>query len=249
MQLFDFLSDEEIENLPTDDHAAFLQFVKLSRRSLSEQTRNLDDNDEHQWRHIQEARHGFMNVVTAAAKRYQVEPFASLVVPRLKNYGSDEHREFISDLDHYMTQLVLSDAMRSKRDSIVLSENAKSKIRTHLHHLRESVANSDLPEEKRDRLLQKLLAFESEIEKRRLSIFAVGMVTLEVLAIPGAMAGSYDIVNKMLAHVLHTVAEEKTIQDDRQPMYVEPPPVILPARPAEKKDRLVNQGDDSDIPF
>ncbi|NTF80538.1 hypothetical protein [Rhizobium rhizogenes] len=246
MQLFDFITQEEIDDLPEDGNTAFLQFVKIARGRLDRRTDQLDDNDEREWRIIRDARYGFMNVVVAAGRRYSVEPFASMEMPSFQGFDDLAHRQFILDVDHYMTQLLLGDGLRTRRDSVALSEGAKSKIRTHLHHLRETVAKSDLAEDKRQKLLDKLVEFDRELDKRRLSLLAVARVTLEVLAVPGAMAGSYEITQKLLGHVVHTVAQEKAAEDEQRKAQLQPPPVILPARPLQKTDRHV---DDDDIPF
>ena len=76
------------------------RFIRIAQRRLGERSAQIDVNDQSGWEELSEARHGFMNVVIAAAKKYEIEPFATLSVPRLKNFGSDEHRQFKADLDH-----------------------------------------------------------------------------------------------------------------------------------------------------
>lgn len=249
MHIFDFITQEEIEDLPdNDDEAAFLSFVRISRSRLVEATRNLDGRDEDQWETLVEARHGFMNVVTAAARRYNIRPFNSLDVPRVGQFSQDEHRQFIADLDHYMTQSLLSDGLRTKRDSVLLSEAAKQRIKTHIHHLREQIEKEDMPDNKRQELAKKLDIFEQELDKRRLSLLAITRITVEILAAPGALSASYDIVTKLLSNVMVTVAQEKAQEDPRPTLS--PPSEILPPRPSEiiqKSSRFPD--DDSDIPF
>jgi len=250
VQIYDFITEEEIDELPEDDQAAFLAFVKISRRRLAEATSNLDPSDEQQWHELNEARHGFMNIVTAAARRYRVEPFASMDVPRVGNFANNEHRQFTADLDHYMTQLLLSDGTRSRRDSVVLSASAKTRIRTHLHHLRDQIGKEEMPQKKRKDLLDKLSAFEEALDKRRLSLLAVARLTVEILAVPGALGGSYDIATKLLTNVVQTVAQEKGTEGDRTPQ-VEPPVAVLPSRPSEVNEPSpsMKSSDFDDIPF
>lgn len=247
MHLFDFISQEQIDSLPEDGAAAFLEFVKIARKSLDERTSGLDDDDERDWRRIQDARFGFMNVVVAAGRNYKIEPFASMDMPTLGGFSDTTHRQFILDVDHYMTQLLLGDGLRVRRDSVILSEDAKAKIRTHLHHLRETVAKSGLESKKREKLLERLAEFEAELEKRRLSMLAVARVTIEVLAMPGALSGSYEITQKLLGHVIQTVAQEKVAEDESRARGLSAPPVILPSRPSETSARAKTE--DDDIPF
>ncbi len=249
MNIFDFITQEEIENLPDDNEAAFLSFVRIARARLSEATSKLDTRQEDEWETINEARHGFMNVVTAAARRYEISQFKELDVPKIGQFSYETHRQFVADLDHYMTQLLLSDGLRTKRDSVLLSEQAKQRIKTHLHHLREQIEKEEMPDRKRHDLFAKLDVFEQELNKRRLNLLAIAKITVEVLAAPGALAGSYDIAAKLLSNMMVTVAQEKS-QEDSNPA-LSSPAVILPARPSEaspKSGRFAID-DDSDIPF
>ena len=249
MNIFDFITQDEIEDLPDDSEAAFLSFVRIARSRLVETTNKLDGRQEDEWEAINEARHGFMNVVTAAARRYDISPFNAMDVPRAGQFSQDDHRQFIADLDHYMTQLLLSDGLRTKRDSVLISEQAKQRIKTHLHHLREQIEKEEMPDKKRHDLFMKLDVFEQELNKRRLSLLAIAKITVEVLAVPGALAGSYDIATKLLSNVMVTVAQEKA-QEESKPS-LSSPAAILPARPSEASSKAGGFAvdDDSDIPF
>ena len=57
-----------------------------------------------------------MNVVVAAAKRLEVEPFVSMNVPQYTNFATSDYRQFKSDVDHYVTQIMLDNSMRSRRN-------------------------------------------------------------------------------------------------------------------------------------
>src|SRR5690349_21710287 len=106
MNILDFITQDEIDELPANDpNEAFITFVRIAQRRLGEKTAVIDPNDG--WAELEDARHGFMNVVIAAAKTYEIEPFASLDVPRLTDFDQNIHRQFKVDLDHYMTQLLL----------------------------------------------------------------------------------------------------------------------------------------------
>jgi hypothetical protein len=100
MIIFDFITQEEIDDLPDDDpQSAFVRFVRIAQRRLGERTKTIDTSDQPGWRELDEARHGFMNVVVAAAKNYGIQPFASLAIPRLREFDSDTNQQFRADLD------------------------------------------------------------------------------------------------------------------------------------------------------
>ena len=103
MNVFDFITKEEVDDLPDDDpNAAFVSFVRIAQRSLGQKTAEIS-GDQDGWREIEDARYAFQNVVIAAAKKFGIEPFASLIVPRLTEFKIEHHRQFAADLDHFMT--------------------------------------------------------------------------------------------------------------------------------------------------
>ncbi len=227
-----------------------MTFVRHAQRRLAERTRELDERDQDSWAVLEDARHGFMNVVVAAGKRFGIEPFASIDVPRLENFGEKNHRQFQADLDHYMTQLLLDNSIRGNRESVPIPPKSKDRIRTHLHSLTECVNNADLSEEKRARLLRKIEEFDRELDKRRVSYLAVALVTVEILAIPGALWSSADITTKLVTNVLQEVGEAKAVLDEtRELPSVAPPAALLPPRQEESPSSNSSADLDDEIPF
>ncbi|RYD42261.1 MAG: hypothetical protein EOP63_13405 [Sphingomonadales bacterium] len=110
MSILNFVRQEDLDDLDEDSRTAFMQLVNHAQRSLGERTKNLDEQDQYQWREIEDERLSFMNVRIASAKRFEIEPFASMIVPRQDNFRTEEWRQFKSDLDHYITQLVLDNS-------------------------------------------------------------------------------------------------------------------------------------------
>jgi hypothetical protein len=244
MDIFDFITQDELDGLPEEPHQAFFMFVRHARRHLADWNRGLDQREESDWDSIQEARHGFTNVVLAAAKRFGIEPFSSMDVPRVGRFDRDIYGQLVADLDHYMTQLVLDTNLRGRADSTCLSTNSKDRIRSHLHHLREAVLKAALTESKKDDLLAKIDEFEAAMERKRLGLLALTRLTIEILAIPGTVWGSYEVVTKLLSNITQTVAESKAVDDDKRKLPAEPEPyVIAPPRRPEV------ESSDSELPF
>jgi hypothetical protein len=210
-----------------------MELVNHAQRRLSEKLGQLDPQE--QWNEVEDLRHSFMNVVIAAAKRFEIEPFLSMDVPRLDGYKNDDHRQFKADLDHYITQLMLDNSMQSKRDSVGLLSNSKDRIRKYILALRECIEKSNMTDAKKDALLNKLEQFEKELEKRRISILAVSRLTLELLALPGGVWGSVDVAHKLITNVMQTVAEAQAVeQETRQLPSSNNPKALSPPR-AEKE--------------
>ena len=81
MNIFDFITQDEIDDLPDNDpDAAFVSFVRIAQRRLGDRVKELDGVQDG-WRDINEAQQGFMNITVAAAKKFGIEPFASMEVP------------------------------------------------------------------------------------------------------------------------------------------------------------------------
>ena len=113
----EFVTQAEIDGLPDDDpKAAFVTIVRFAQRRLREKTASIEVSDQTGWAQLQEARHGFMNVVIVAAKKFCAEPFASLDLPPLKDFGLNTHRQFRADLNDFITQLLLDRSSRARRD-------------------------------------------------------------------------------------------------------------------------------------
>ena len=254
MIIFDFLTQEEIDDLPDDDpHVAFVTFVRIAQRRLGERTSEIDTSEKDGWVEIEEARHGFMNVVVAAAKKYEIEPFASLSVPRLDKFDHQVHRQFKADLDHYLTQLLLDNSSRAKRDSVLVSPELKTTIRTYLHHLREAIDKADdLSEARRNILIRKLAEFEAELEKKRLNLLAVTVLAVTMLSAPGGLGATADIATKLVTNILRAVGEAKFADDEtrRLPSSAIPMAITGPRRDSDLVKKLTGQHDmDDDIPF
>src|ERR1700678_3378754 len=125
MTILNFVTQDELDDLDEDPRIAFMTLVNLAQRSLAEQIKRLDPQEEYQWNQREELRQSFMNVVIAAAKRLEVEPFVSMDVPRLSKFKEPDFLQFEADLDHYVTQLVLDNSIRSKRDSVAILPESK----------------------------------------------------------------------------------------------------------------------------
>lgn len=232
MSILNFVSQEELDDLDEDPRIAFMTLVDIAQRSLARQLALTRSEDEGDWEEREELRHSFMNVIIAAAKRLEIEPFTSMQVPKFIDYKKNtDHREFKADLDHYVTQMLLDNSLNNKRDSVSILPNTKDKIRSYVNGLRQCVEKSQMTDAKREALLSKLDAFEAELEKRRLNLLAVARLTFELLAVPGGLWTSADVANKLIHNVMQTIADAKVAeQETRQLPPAAPPKALSPPR-------------------
>lgn len=258
MDFFDFITQDEIDDLPHDDpRAAFVAFARIAHRRLGDRLRELDKSNDDQWawREGNDAKQGFTNVVIAAAKKYQIEPFATMDVPKKKNFDSDDYAQLRADLDHYITQLVLDNSSRSRRDSVLVTPELKASIQTYVHHLRELIQKADdLDPSKREVLLRRLADFEAELDKKRLNLLAVSLLAITLASAPGGVWSSVEAANKLLNQIMRLVGDAKTADDAtrRLPSAEAPLAITAPRKPEPEPEfgSKRRRGDmDDEIPF
>jgi hypothetical protein len=259
MSIFTFVTQDELDDLPEDPQLAFMTFVRLAQGRLAETTKGLNPEERYEWEELEELRHSFMNVVVAAAKRFEIEPFVDMEVPTLTEFSQTDHRQFRADLDHYITQLMLDNSIRAKHDSIEVLPKSKDRLRAYVHSLRDCVEQANMTAAKREALLRKLDAFEQELEKKRLSLISIARMTLELLALPGGIWASAEVTNRLIHNVIQIAAEAKAAEDESRQL----PPVTHPKAlsPPRKQEQLSGFGPssrptpafdsdlDDDVPF
>jgi hypothetical protein len=245
MNFFDFVTQEELESLPDDPAMAFASFLRIALGRLREEVARYNANEQEQWHMIEQARVDFMNVALAAAKSYEIAPFADMEVPRAKNFDHDTYQQFQYDLDHYVAQLAIGGAARGKRETVDIPAKSKDRIRSHLGALRECIEKSDLPERRRGKLLDKVDALNEELEKRRVNLLKATGVVIAVLGTPGSLWGSAEVANKLASNIMQIVSEAKVAEDEERMLApAEPLKAISPPRTAEDRTARITKGYD-----
>lgn len=258
MAVQDFITSDEIEAAPEDPAMAFAELVGIAEKRLTDLCKPfLGSNEEADWNYIQDYRHGFENVVIGLARSFKIEPFASRDVPRRSNFGSDDYQEFRSELDHYLTQLLVDNTLRNRRNSVPIQPKDKDRIRQHLHALRQAVDAADLTDAKRATLHKRMSDFEAALDKPRLNLMEATMFAIAILGLPGAIWTSADVVGKLTQNVLSIIAEAKLADDENRRLGpTEPRVALMPPRQNEVKPKPsrpsgTSRSDDLDdeIPF
>jgi hypothetical protein len=260
MNVYDLLTEEEMADAPEDNAMAFAYLVRIAQRRLDDFTRDLSWRDDDDREHIMRARYGFMSTMLGLGRTLEVEPFKSMEVPQFEDYDYSAERQFRHDLDHCLTQLVMGNVIRDRRNSIALTTDTKERIRSHIHHIKTAIDQADVSDAKRAALHSKLADFEAALEKGRLNLFAVSRVVFEILSVSANVAGLADSTsfNRLVHNIMTTVAVAKAADDENRRL---PPPdapkAILPPRaavPKPKPKRTTALDDfsadlDDEIPF
>ena len=257
MNVFDLVTQDELDDLPEHPRQAFAQFARHAYRRLNEKIETCDLNESYGWQEANQARAGYMNVLIAAARRFEIKPFAELEVPKIAEVGENEYNQFKADIDHFLTQIALDSTFQKRNDSVLIGENAKQKIRSYLHQIKLSIDEADFDENKKSQLLQKIADFEKALDRRRLPLITITYLTLAVAALPGGVISSYDGLTRITSKILNVIYEEKIIEDQqRLPPYEDSSPHLYPPRPQltyTSKQQIADASNsddlDDDVPF
>jgi hypothetical protein len=253
MSILNFVKQEQLDNLDDDPRKAFMEIVNYAQRSLDGKLSNIAEDDETSWRAAEDIRHSFMNVIVASSKRFEIEPFASMDMPRIND--NLNFSQFKSDLDHYVTQLVLDNSAQKRRDSVTILPASKDKIRSYIHGLRDCIEKANMVEAKRSKLLDRLDELENELEKRRANMLLIAKLAFDVLAIPGGTWASVEIATKLITNISQPVEEAREVEQANMPVIAVPKsvPALSPPRSPEQQRRGMGGGFaddlDDDVPF
>lgn len=252
MSILNFVNQDQLDDLDEDPKIAFMELVNIAQRSLHDQIKDLNEDDQNEWRQIENLRLSFMNVVLASAKRFEINPFVAMDVPKRNQFDTRDYEQFKYDLDHYVTQLILDNSLRSKSESVEILPKSKDTIRGYVRALRDCIENANMAENKREALLKKLDALETELEKRRVNMMNVARVAFALWAIPGSAWASYDVANKLISSLMHNVSEAKEAEDSLKKLPAKQAPKKLSA--PRKAQPIIGKGFgvddlDDDIPF
>lgn len=254
MQVFDFIRPDELAELPEDARSAFAEFSQITYQRLMSRIEAIDAREDGSYGLIGEAKRAFMNVVLAAAKRYEIFPLSDFKIPSPKNFNEDSYDEFKAELDFYLTQIMIDNSIRERRDSFPIDLTSREKIRNYVAELRNCIDKAELPDADKARLHERLDAFEALLNQRRVSLLKVTAIIFNIIAIPGAVWASAEIVGKLTTNVIQLLAQAKAADESSRKLApVEKPkelapPVIRASAETRSFGRSKSVLDD-DIPF
>jgi hypothetical protein len=246
MSIWAFLTQSEIDEAP-DGEEGFAHLVRIAQERLNQRLEKLDREDNSEWQRIGENEMQFSRTVLRLGKNYDIEPFASMQIPRT-GYNSNEYTEFRAALDDAVADLVLTNAKKLRRDTMIVSADVKEKIRTHLHHIKTHLEKADISDARRAALNRKLAEFEAALDKNRFNFLAAGRVAIEILSLTAnglALADSATL-HKLLSGMMQTVAEAKAEDDEKRNLPAPDAPTVM--LPAKREDEFSHDLDD-EIPF
>lgn len=231
------------DNLPEESELAFLYLDDIYHEQLSA--------SESKWRGDEGLPASYyveyMSKVLAAKTELQLNILADWARPQIENFSYSLYLNFRHDVVHYRTAIQIRFGRRVKTFSVRLDANAKSTIRHYTAQIRELILKSELPEKKKEALLDKLAAFENEVDRYRTRMESFGAAFVEFAGYIGDAIQAADIhrLASSIAKVLHGAKEDelKELPRPTERKQLEPP-----KKQEGKTPSYVEELDD-EIPF
>lgn len=233
MNIHDFMTWEDWQDLPEDKGEAFAVVVRLSLKKLDKKVNELraEGLEENEWSLIHDAQYDFMTSMLGVAKNWEVPIFADYEMPEAYNFDSQWNRRFQADLNHFLAQMAAGQVTRRRELSVELDSKTKSSIRGYIHALKEAIDDSHMTDARKSALRKRLNAFERELDGQRVSIVAISLIAIELLGHPGAVWQSAELAQKLVSNVLTSLGEGKAAEDDARAAALPPPQLKITAAP------------------
>lgn len=247
MSSYDLIPEEAYENLPQDPHDKFATIVRIAQANLA---RLLDDGNSRDF--SDELRAQFISSITGAAEALGIEGLPDLPED-VTDYRA--YTNFQVRLAGIVAKVRLQSKLVSRPHSVELGRINKAKIRQEVEQLRFNIKESDLPESKKQALLDKLDEFDVELEKQRLSFAKTMAIAASIMtAIGGGTAALANAPKaaETIVTIIRLIGEDKELEEAERER-LSPPPKALPDHSPRSgaPKATVAFGDDleDDIPF
>lgn len=239
----ELISAEDYNSLPADPQAKFVAFEEICRRNMNQL---IHDNSPPDFDVT--VRQQYMMQVSAAAEACGV---SGLEYPW--DAPSQAFENFLLTASGIVTRFRILHSGKPDALSVRLAQKTRGRIEQQIAKLRDLIANSDLPEKRRDKLMRKLDELSVELSQPRVSF---GKTLLVLAYVGAALQGS----TAMLADVPQAIATITSLlgidkeAEEAEISRLGPPPVpkALPpvptALPAPRQGYR-NFDDSDDIPF
>jgi hypothetical protein len=251
MSDFELISDEDYANLPEDKDLCFVEFERIYRRNMTEllsgeRSKDFDDSLKMQ----------YMTAIAAVAMECEVPNIE--FNPQDFEYPVGDFGRFSLVVQAEVARIKIR--QRGGRDpySVLLLQNTRTKIEFHVGRIRDAVTHSDLSEEKKKRLAEKLDQLIVELSSQRLNF---GKALAILAAVSTLMSGPVTIAAEgpaAVTHILTLIGHDKATEDEAS-RRLAPPPKALPKPNKPEKQTMARHHSpmrrrqsgaiDDDIPF
>lgn len=200
-----YLHEEDYENISEDDHEAFVSLASVSRQRLYDT--ETDSNGNLTWEAVMD----YMNEVTALAHQLGIDGI---------KYDADydqyhaEYARFVRAVEYQIAQIRIQKARRNRKSSVSISGAGRERIQHFLERLKEEVRNADIPEKRKQALLDRIADFEAELAKKRFNLAAAMAVVALVAAAAADFSGMLKDAPSFVDAISAVLGHEKQKDDE-----------------------------------
>jgi hypothetical protein len=239
------ISDDDIDLLPEDPEAAFVQYEAILRNAVREA------NSDRNYTGWDIEREYVAHVLAFVDTR-------TLPVDLPRNPPSDNeafyewYQSFIRAIDYYKAAARLQISARKKQNVsvLVLSPDLKAQIGAHLIAIRKIVSESEISENKRDALFRRINNLQEEVDRDRTRTEAAMALLLDVTSAVAKGAKQLDPVLDRVERIIKVLAKAKDENDQKILMAPqERKRIAPPTTPQGRHGTDSSSNLDDEIPF
>ncbi len=158
---YSLIDQADIDVLPDEDNAAFVEFQSICGENLSEILASLGQNDD--W---SEPCLRYMTKVGAAALEYDVLGGKDLPKPNAIEFQFNQYLAFENAVAGIVTRLQIKNAKKRSPDTVKLPASRAAEITKYVEVLRRRIEDSDFDDKKKEALYKRLEALKAELTSK-----------------------------------------------------------------------------------
>lgn len=236
-----YLLDADYEDLPDNDHDAFVSLETLSRQRMHDE--EADQNGNFSFYAVMR----YMNEVSALAQQFEIPGIT------YQDSGDNYHEEygrFTRAVEFQTAQIRVQRARRLRRNSVEISGANRERIQKLLERLKAEVQGADIPEKRKQGLLDRIGDFETELSKKRFDVAKAMMVVALAAAAANDFVGVFKEAPKLTESIIRMLGSEQVRQEEIQQLIPRSAPLkALEDQRPQNEPRLFDTDLDDDVPF
>ena len=239
----DHMHELPFDDLPDEPELAFLYLEQIFHAEVTEMEKLWGDQSPPSTTYLD-----YMGKTVAAAKELGINDFSNYIITYRDGFDFTEYYALRHTITTYTTAVQIRYARRNRSFSVRLSAAEKTTIRHHTQHIRQMILETEMDASKREKLLDKLAAFEAEVDKDRTKFESYGAAVIEIAGFVGEAAKKLEPVRRIMdsiAKIIHGSKEEETkrLPPPDKPKQIE----HKPHSPSREPSR--SSSTDEEIPF
>jgi hypothetical protein len=238
------ISDEDIDALPNDPEAAFVQYEAILREAVrklnaGEGTASWDVERE------------YVAHVLAFVDTRDIPLNLPKDLPRGDSEFGDWYRNFVRAVDYYKAVARLRVSARKKENVavLILSPDFKTQIGGHLTAIRKIVIEAEISENKRDAIFRRINNLQEEVDRDRTRTEAAMALLLDVTSAISKGAKNLDPALDRIERIIKVFAKAKDDNEEKALMAPSERKRIAPPTNAPKQPPAPEPTTEDEIPF